>query len=271
MKMKHLLTLSVATILALQIQSNQRTGWRGIIPLRATRTQVERELGALDLKCHCYKTEKEIVHVNYARDRCTGDLPGWNVPANTVVSIEVSPRSDQLFSDLEPRKDDFVVTRGHDFTTYYGNGTRGIRYSVSSTGSIVSISYVPSVMDNHLRCPGFPPTDGGITDYSPYKEFPFDTLDDITERLGEFVSRLQESPEYKGYIIIYARHDKAMPGVSEFAGAARNYLIKEFEIDPKTIQATQGGYREQATVELFLIPSAWPAPVPTPTFGAPVK
>ncbi len=269
--MKRLILLSTAAILAFQTQSEQRTGWRGITPLRSTRTQVERELGALDLKCQCYKTESEIVRVKYARDRCTGDLPGWNVPADTVLSIEVSPKSDQTLSELEPRKEDFVETRDHSFTTYYGNGNKGIRYSVSSTGSIISISYVPSVKDNHLRCPGFPPTDGGITAYSPYSEFPFETLHDITERLGEFVIRLQESPKYKGYIIVYARHDKVIPSVGEFASAARNYLIKEFETDPKTIEAITGGYREQATVELFLIPSPWPPPVPTPTFGALVK
>ena len=270
MKMKCVI-FSIATVLAFQTQTEQRSGWKGIIPLRATRTQVERELGTLDLKCQCYKTENEIVHVKYALGRCTGDLPGWNVPADTVLSIEVSPRSDQAFSKLEPRKDEFVETRDHSFTTYYGNGNRGIRYSVSSTGSIISVSYVPSLKDNHLRCPGFPPTDGGITDYSPYNEFPFDTLDDITERLGEFVIRLQESPDYKAYIIVYAPRDKKMPGVREFASTARKYWIKEFEMDPNSIQATYGGYREQATVELFLIPSAWPPPLPTPTFGAPNK
>lgn len=269
--MKSLFILSITAVIAFHTQLEQRTGWRGIIPLRSTRTQVERELGTLDLKCQCYKTEKEIVHVKYARDRCTGDLPGWNVLADTVLSVEVSPKSEHVFSELEPRKEDFVETRDHSFTTYYGNGNRGIRYSVSSTGLVVSISYVPSVKDNHLRCPGFPPTDGGITAYSPNSEFPFDTLDDITARLGEFIIRLQESPKYKGYIIVYARHDKVMPGVGEFASAARNYLIKEFETDPKTIEAITGGYREQATVELFLIPSAWPPPVATPTFGALVK
>lgn len=269
--MKRLFILSVATILAFQTQPEERTGWRGIIPLRSTRTKVERELGAFDLKCQCYKTETEIVHVKYARDRCTGDLPGWNVPADTVLSIEVSPKSSYAFSEFEARKEDFIETRDHSFTTYYGNGNRGIRYSVSSTGVVVSIAYVPSVKDNHLRCPGFPQTDGGITAYSPYTEFPFDTLDDITERLGEFVIRLQESPKYKGYIIVYARHDKVMPGVGEFANAARNYSIKQFEMDPKTIEAITGGYREQATVELFLIPSSWPPPVPTPTFGGLAK
>jgi hypothetical protein len=138
-------------------------------------------------------------------------------------------------------------------------------------GLVISISYVPSVKDNHLRCAGFPSTDGGITAYSPYNQFSFDTFNDITDRLGEFVSRLHQSPEYKGYIIVYARHDKAMPGVKDFASAARDYLIKEFETDPKTIQAINGGYREQPTVELFLIPKEWPAPVPTPAFGGFLK
>lgn len=263
--------LSIAITAASLIQAEQRIGWRGIVPLRSSRTQVERELGSLDLKCHCYKTENELVHIRYANGPCTGDLPGWNVPAETVLSITVSPNKETAFSALELNKEDFVKTTDDSFTSYYGNGNRGIRYSVSASGLITDVSYLPSIRDNHLRCAGFPLTDGGITAYVPYYEFHYETLDDITTRIGEFGIRLRKTPDYRGYVIVYGGQSKKIARVAEFATIARDYLIKELETDPKAIRAINGGYREQPTVELFLIPSEWPAPVPTPTFSGILK
>lgn len=217
------------------------------------------------------QTENELVRIEFANGPCTGGLPGWNVPAETVLSITVSPNKESAFSDLGLTKEDFVKTTDHSYTTYYGDGRRGIRYGVSAFGFVTDVSYVPSIKDNNLRCAGFPLTDGGVTAYAPYYEFNYETLDDITSRIGEFGLRLRNSPDYTGYVIVYAAQNKKVPGVGGFANTARDYLINELETDPKTIQAINGGYREQPTVELFLIPSKWPAPVPTPSFGGILK
>lgn len=269
--MKRLILLSIAITAGALTQSEPRIGWRGIVPLRSTRTQVERELGSFDLRCQCYKTENELVRIKYANGPCTGGLPGWNVPAETVLSITVSPNKESAFSELDVNKENFVKTTDHTYTTYYGDGNRGIRYSVSASGFVTDVSYVPSIKDNNLRCAGFPLTDGGVTAYAPYYEFNYETLDDITSRIGEFGLRLRNSPDYTGYVIVYAAQNRKVPGVEGFANTARNYLINDLDTDPKTIQAINGGYREQPTVELFLIPSKWPAPVPTPTFGGILK
>jgi hypothetical protein len=262
-----LLTLFVGSV----VQSASETGWRGIVPLRSTRTQVERELGPLDTNCQCYKMEHEIVHVTYANGRCTGDLPGWNVPQDTVLTLTIRPFREILWSEIEPNKKDFVRTMDDTFTAYYGNGNKGLRYSVSSAGLVKSVSYLPSNKDNSYRCAGFPLSDGGITDYSPYDQFPYDSLNDITSRLGEFTVRLQKLPTYSGYIVVYAGRKQETHEVASFAKRAREYLIKEFHANPKTIVALNGGYRGEPVVELFLIPSTWPSPVPTPTFGGILK
>ena len=100
-EMTRLIILSIVTATAASLtQSEQKIGWRGIVPLRSTRTHVERQLGLFDVKCQCYETEKEIVHVGYASAPCTGDVPGWNVPRDTVLSITVSPKSEPAFSDI---------------------------------------------------------------------------------------------------------------------------------------------------------------------------
>ena len=264
MKFKKIFVVFLTLFISV-IQSRNGTGWRGILPLRSSRLEVERELGSLDLRCLCYKTEKELIHVVYATGPCNGELPGWNVPRDTVLSLTISPHEEVAFSKVEPRKEHFVKTVDDTFTTYYGNGDKGLRYSVSATGFITTVSYLPSVKDNSQRCAGFPPTDGGITAYSPYDEFTYDSLEDTTSRLGEFTIRLQKQTGYKGYILVYASQNQKTEGVGGFASRARDYLIKELKTDPDTIVAVNGGYREEAMVHLFLIPNAWPPPVPNPT------
>jgi hypothetical protein len=187
------------------------------------------------------------------------------------LRVTVRPFKEIPLSALEPNTDDFVRTIDDTFTAFYAHGGKGLRYSVSSAGLITSISYLPSVKDNSYRCAGFPLTDGGISAYSPYDEFPYDSLEGLTSRLGEFTVRLQKQPTYKGYIVVYAGRNRKIDGVGTFANRSRAYLIKEFQVNPKTIVALNGGYREEPVVELFLIPNAWPAPVPAPTFAGILK
>lgn len=265
--MRYLIVLSMALTMPALTQTEHRTGWHNIAPLRSTRTDVERQLGSLDPTCQCYETENELVRVRYATDPCAGDLPGWNVPGGTVLSVTVSPKKKLAFSEVEPKNDDFVKTSDDTFTTYYGNGTKGLRYSVSSAGFVTDISYLPSINDNSLRCAGFPLTDGGITAYAPYYEFSYDSLEDITSRLGEFSIRLQKHADFKGYIIVYAGRGRNITGGAAFANKAKKYLVDELKTNPKTIEVINGGYRNEATVELFLIPNSWPPPVPTPTIA----
>jgi hypothetical protein len=270
------MTLKIFAILLLALvvfptQSQQSIGWGGIAPLKSTRADVERQLGPLDLICHCYKTGKEIVRVSYATDRCAGDLPGWDVQRDTVLSVSISPLKEIAFSDVVPNKEHFVKTMDDTFTAYYGDAEKGLRYAVSQSGFIATISYFPSINDNSRRCAGFPPTDGGITAYSPYEEFPYESLHDITSRIGEFIIRLEKEPTYKGYIVVYAGRDEKITGVATFASQARDYAIKEYDVAPKKVVAINGGYRRSSMVQLFIIPSSWPPPAPNPTFPGVLK
>jgi hypothetical protein len=55
-----------------------------------------------------------------------------------------------------------VKTYDDTFTTYFADGDKGIRYSVSTEGLVEAVTYLPSVADNTFRCPGFPLFDGGV-------------------------------------------------------------------------------------------------------------
>ena len=181
--MKSITVLMVLLIILSLAFTQDAPGWRGIVPLHSTRAQVEQILGALDMRCQCYSSEIESVRVEYASGPCKGVLPGWNVPADTVLSLQIYPKKPLLFSELKVRKEDFIATVDDTVTTHYGNGEKGLRYSVSSSGTVGSIWYGPSIKENKLRCAGFPPTDGGITVYRPYDEFAYETADDVKDRL----------------------------------------------------------------------------------------
>ena len=263
--MKSIIVLASLLIMSLAF-TQDAPGWRGIVPLRSTRAQVEQLVGALDVRCQCYSTEMATIRVDYASGPCTGALAGWNVPIDTVLSLQIYPKKALLFSELKIQKEDFVKTVDDTVTTYYGNADKGLRYSVTSSGTVASVWYGPSIKQNKLRCAGFPPTDGGITAYRPYTEFPFETVDDIKNRLGEFGVRLLKEPQLKGYIIVYGQRNKVTP-IDQFVTSTKSYLLEELTINPNSVEVTNGGYRSDATVELFVIPREWPPPIATPAFG----
>ena len=269
MKVETLLAC-IATTASLTV-SLQSDGWRGIVPLRSSRTQVEQVLGRFGTRCKCYSTETETVRVKYASGPCKGDLAGWNVPQGTVLSLQIYPKNPMSFSEMRVAKEEFVKTVDDATFTHYGNGEKGLRYSVSWDGTLESIWYGPSVKDNNLRCAGFPPTDGGVTAYTPYHEFPYKTVDDIKSRIGDFGIRLVEDRKFKGYVIVYRTGDKKTNPIARLMTTTKKYLIRKLNVDARAVEVIDGGFRERPTVELFLIPRDWPPPVPTPTLGGFLK
>src|SRR5882757_1023018 len=81
-------------------------GWRGIIPLRSTRADVERLLGSEANKPECvqslcsYYLDDVNVHFNYSSGGCNSGGGGWEVPLDTVIWITVYPRPHPRLSDL---------------------------------------------------------------------------------------------------------------------------------------------------------------------------
>ena len=134
--------------------------WRGIIPLRTTRSQVRKLLGkpiiggdgAIDL----YELKEGRVHVMYARQPCEERLPAdwgnWRVPRDTVVNISI-----QLHQEIPVRKlrirniERYKWYTGDSGATYYHDRTRGLEYQVQD-GMVTAITYGPMVRDRSLRC-----------------------------------------------------------------------------------------------------------------------
>jgi hypothetical protein len=75
----------------------------------------------------------------------------------------------------------------------------------------------------------------------------------------------QGSPHYQGFIIAYAGRSAHPNEAATFAECTKKYLVRERKANPELLIVTDGGYRDEFTVELFIMPiDAYP-PVLTPT------
>jgi hypothetical protein len=172
------------TIPVIAMQTNDRTGtafwastpvgvrfleqgkpntWRGLVPLRSTRDDVERVLGAPKSSSHphyFYDAEKEKVTVRYSADTCNrGSGADWDVPVNTVVTITVTPKAKLLIKDLHLdlrnyARSEIAHPRGLVLYVSQEDGI-GIESKLEDGCEIVmSVTYQPTTKDKGMRCPG---------------------------------------------------------------------------------------------------------------------
>jgi hypothetical protein len=228
---------------------------------------VERRLGVSEDKCRCiYKTAKETIFVDYAEAACKGPINGWNVPADTVLKFTVYPKAPLSFSELNLDKGKFVKTSDSPMTTYFTDTREGIKYAIQRE-YLAHIEYIPSDKDNHLRCEGFPAYDGEVTQYRPYATFSKKTDDEMFARLDDLASQITTGDMWIGYIIAYAGKVSKKGEAKLIAERARQYLIRKRSIPPERVAAIDGGFRENAEIELYLIQRTMPPPTPTPTLS----
>ncbi|HEV2705414.1 MAG TPA: hypothetical protein VGV59_05790 [Pyrinomonadaceae bacterium] len=134
--------------------------WRGITPLRSTRSDVECLLGAPadPTKEHAavYKLDNEVVLIIYASGQpCGRDASsGWQVPRDTVVEITVSPKSEIRFSDLQIEMSKYQKTTElhRADNIIYTNKDEGESINVF-LDKVTYFTYFPAAKDTHLRCP----------------------------------------------------------------------------------------------------------------------
>lgn len=258
----------IVLLLVFLRSSAQERGWNGILPLHSTRADVERRFGLSDDPCRClYRTVKEMVSVEYARAPCEGPPYGWNVPINTVLEVVVHPKIKLALTELGLDENMYVKSRDVDdpVTVYYTSVQKGVKYSVQN-GEVTSITYVPSSNEKPLRCRGFPDYDGGIREYHPYTSFSI-KAEMMDERLDDFAVQLINRTSMKGYIIAYAGKTSRQKEARIMANKAKQYLTTKRKISPDRLVAIDGGFRETAEYDLFLIPSTFLPPTPTPTFS----
>ncbi|HVF28159.1 MAG TPA: hypothetical protein VM943_07960 [Pyrinomonadaceae bacterium] len=127
-----------------------------------------------------------------------------------------------------------------------GSGDRNCRQAAQATTSVL--------------VPPAPPLEPRRFD-----EFPSVAFDDDKARLDNFAIELQRNPGAIGHVIVYGgRRDRA--GHADMLGErTRNYLVRTRGIDAGRVQIVNGGYRERAAYELWLVPQGATPPPPKPS------
>jgi hypothetical protein len=254
--------------------------WRGIVPLHSTRADVERLWGPANADDSSYEIDGGRVLFVYSSQGCQEGLPGgWNIAVNTVISISVSSTKQIKLAD--------VLVAGKNFDQIYRVHTpqlvdyvdtqEGVRYAyVTIDDSVQSTTYFGSETDDKkLRCGVYkyaapvPAEAKNKFEQVPYDSFGKIPFEDVEARLDNFAAELQNlnqgKPHYRGFIIVYAGRSARAGEAGTTAECSRNYLVSMRKFDPDTIIATDGGYRDEFQVELYIIPNDAYPPLLMPT------
>ena len=127
----------------------QAKEWRGITPLKSTRTDVERLLGKPN-GLGRYEFKNERAYIDYAAgcDQLKDCL--CLVPEDTVINIFVTLEIDLKFSDLNIDRTKYKKGRGPHLPTIvtYTNDEEGVIYTVDDDDNeVVHITYLPKKRD----------------------------------------------------------------------------------------------------------------------------
>ena len=94
------------------------------------------------------------------------------------------------------------------------------------------------------------------------------SLDDQKARLDNLAVELQNDPSTRAYIIAYGGRMSPLGQVERLMKRTRDYLVTQRSIDASRLTVVNGGFREEDSVELWIVPSGAAAPRPTPTVQA---
>jgi hypothetical protein len=263
------LVLSCVCVTILLPASLPAKGWRTIVPLRSTRSEVEAILGKPQAPANkhslIYHTDKEVVLIDYEDDQPCSQTGGWRVPAGTVTSITVSPKSELKLSDLRFDESKYKKVHTPDMPAerfIYVNHAEGESLDVFR-GSVMSLTYFPEAKDEYLRCSkahSSSKTTGLDSNYPPidtYYSIPFKYE---KQRLDNLAIHLQQKPETTGYIIVYPGRRTRPDRARAYAQRARNYILNVRGVTPDRVVTINGGRRERLTIELYLLPSGASVP-----------
>jgi hypothetical protein len=238
--------------------------WRGIAPLHSTRPEVEKILGKPKKSDSClectYKTDTETIHLSYAKARCAGHLPGWDVPADTVLEFTVIPNDGLAFVASDFAHKNPVYVTAETFVIQ----EEGLAYWVDKEANkIKSIRHLPKTSDVAQRCRDFPAYNPAGAIYLPQLSFLHPEIG--PERLDAAAADLRNGPdELRVYVVVYASKGMFASEYSKLLDSYRSHLYTKRRLSNKKIIVLRGGWREEFSGEIFYLQVDSPPPVPSP-------
>jgi hypothetical protein len=98
-----------------------------------------------------------------------------------------------------------------------------------------------------------------------FDEFPSIAFDDTKARLDNLAIELQNSPDVTAYIFVYAGRNSRTGQADALGQRAGDYLVNSRGVDSRRIKITNGGYRDEDYIEIWLCPPGATVPQPSPT------
>jgi len=142
-------------------QTPSPSDWRGLSPLKSTRSDVVRTLGGPDETIGndtvTYRfADREVYFAFYSNPNCERQLPytSWNVPSDTVTAIDVIFRPQQLVADTgidltKYRK----IEAGGDLLKRYNYFNVDCSFVIEvGNNYLAGYDYRPGNKQAHLRC-----------------------------------------------------------------------------------------------------------------------
>jgi hypothetical protein len=201
--------------------------WRGIVPLKSTRADVERLLGApkhtSDFVAY-YSFPKEIVVFEYQARTCKEDIfgLGWNVPIGTVVNIGVIPKGTHRRHEYPLASDSKIDDNGGGFISF-SDVSAGLDVETYKD-RVTLVEYYPEAAQNQLRCPKI---QNCCVDIFPrFDAYERISFKDEKARLDNFVYQIK-SVAGRGTIEIRGPSKRAREERMKAAARAKTYLVKQ--------------------------------------------
>ncbi|HKC65675.1 MAG TPA: hypothetical protein VKB86_18685 [Pyrinomonadaceae bacterium] len=98
-----------------------------------------------------------------------------------------------------------------------------------------------------------------------FDEFSGFNCEDVQAHLDNFAVALRQNQNSQGYIIVYGGKYSWRGETQAMVNASRKYLEETRGIAKERFIIIDGGYREQTTMQLWMIPKGATAPAATPT------
>ncbi len=93
--------------------------------------------------------------------------------------------------------------------------------------------------------------------------------EDEMARLDYLDSTLRDEPDSIAYIIVYGGRRGDRQGENQARVACiKDYMLERRGVSTERVEVIDGGYREKATIELWLVPRGESAPTATPTVSS---
>ena len=261
--------------------------WRGILPLHSTRAQVEALLGppppppenriyTLHEGRSIYYLDEGEVYIIFADKEFLKEHSCPTVPLGTVMRVDVTPKDELLVSSFgldEMSFTEYEPSQLDEDGTYEGfiDEQEGLAIRTLA-GKVAEMIYFPSAADRG-RCQGFYDHPKGYIQNSVICHLPMQKFDEwgnlrLSEekaRLDNFAIQLMNQENANGQIIVYAGRKATVAEAQLRANRARDYLISVRKIDPQRVKAIDGGYVEELTIQVWVLPAGAEPPMLMPT------